>query len=142
MVGPTRWAERGKEKAELADTAAWGWLKAEEAEGRGCGVWFPCLASRNRYAGGSSAPPTPPTPYVIAPRRPKPLFPSRAKLLHLDSSTRLFVATSCASPFLQFRPTNVCFALSSGRNGGFLRIATNNSSKLWHGYSSKARATR
>lgn len=38
--------------------------------GRGCEGWFPCLASRNRYAGGSSAPPTPPTPYVIAPRRP------------------------------------------------------------------------
>lgn len=84
MVGPTGWAERGKERAELAGTAAWGWwLKAEETGGgggRGCEGWFPCLASRNRYAGGSSAPPTPPTPYVIAPRRPnEPLFP----ILHL-----------------------------------------------------------
>lgn len=109
MVGPTRWAERGKEKAELADTAAWGWLKAEEVEGRGCGVWFPCLASRNRYAGGSSAPPTPPTPYVIAPRRPKPLFLRELNFCTL-THLRGLVATSCASPFLQFRPRNSCFA--------------------------------
>lgn len=74
VVGPRRWAERGKERAELAATAVRGWLKVEETERRGCGGWFPCLASRNRYAGGSPAPPTPPTPYVIAPRRPKPLF--------------------------------------------------------------------
>lgn len=141
MVGPTRWAERGKEKAELADTAAWGWLKAEEAEGRGCGVWFPCLASRNRYAGGSSAPPTPPTPYVIAPRRPKPLFLRELNFCTL-THLRELVATSCASPFLQFRPTNICFALSGEGNGGFLRIVTNSSGKLWHGCSSKARATR
>ncbi|KOC63559.1 hypothetical protein WH47_02306, partial [Habropoda laboriosa] len=62
----------------------------EEAEGRGCGGWFPCLASRNRYAGGSPAPPTPPTPYVIAPRRPKPLFYDnlRIQLLHLRSPTQ------------------------------------------------------
>lgn len=38
MVGPTGWAERGKERAELAGTAAWGWwLKAEETGGGGGG---------------------------------------------------------------------------------------------------------
>jgi len=51
--------------------------------GKGRGGWFPCLASRNRYAGGSPAPPTPPTPYVIAAQRPAnpppvhPRFPCR-----------------------------------------------------------------
>lgn len=55
-----------------------GWLSrhgrsgVDEVRGKGRGGWFPCLASRNRYAAGNLAPPTPPTPYVIAPQRPNP----------------------------------------------------------------------
>lgn len=110
MVGPIGWAERGKERAELAGTAARGWLKAVEAEERGCGGWFPCLASRNRYAGGSPAPPTPPTPYVIAPRRPKPLFllevrPTFAPPSHIRAPTfpsRLSPPSVSRSPNIRF----------------------------------------
>lgn len=63
-----------------------GWLSrhgrsgVDEVRGKGRGGWFPCLASRNRYAAGNLAPPTPPTPYVIAPQRPNPP-PVRSALL-------------------------------------------------------------
>lgn len=65
-----------------------GWLSrhgrsgVDEAGGKGRGGWFPCLASRNRYAGGNPAPPTPPTPYVIAPQRPNQPPPVRSARLY------------------------------------------------------------
>ncbi|TGZ46234.1 hypothetical protein DBV15_10627 [Temnothorax longispinosus] len=63
-----------------------GWLSrhgrsgVDEVRGKGRRGWFPCLASRNRYAAGNLAPPTPPTPYVIAPQRPNPPPPRSAPL--------------------------------------------------------------
>lgn len=65
-----------------------GWLSrhgrsgVDEVRGKGRGGWFPCLASRNRYAAGNLAPPTPPTPYVIAPQRPNPPPVRSASLLY------------------------------------------------------------
>jgi len=65
-----------------------GWLSrhgrsgVDEVRGKGRGGWFPCLASRNRYAGGNLAPPTPPTPYVIAPPNDRnPSSPASPRLL-------------------------------------------------------------
>lgn len=67
MVGGwADWMGRKRERERVGSTGT----GVDEAKGKGRGGWFPCLASRNRYAGGNPAPPTPPTPYVIAPQRP------------------------------------------------------------------------
>lgn len=68
MVGG--WADwMGRKREREGWLSRHGRLGVDEARGKGRGGWFPCLASRNRYAGGNPAPPTPPTPYVIAPQR-------------------------------------------------------------------------
>ena len=85
--GDWRWAEDEAVREGSQMVGGWadwmgrkrereGWLSrhgrsgVDEVRGKGRGGWFPCLASRNRYAAGNLAPPTPPTPYVIAPQRP------------------------------------------------------------------------
>ncbi|EZA51886.1 hypothetical protein X777_09189, partial [Ooceraea biroi] len=70
--GRISWPARSPDLTPLDFFARHGRSGVDEAGGKGRGGWFPCLASRNRYAGGNPAPPTPPTPYVIAPQRPNP----------------------------------------------------------------------
>lgn len=116
MVGPTGWAERGKEKAELADTAAWGWLKAEEAEGRE-GVWglvsLPGIEESIRWWELSATNASDALRHCTSTT--ETLLPSsrQRELFHLGfrlslSSSVSSVPTSCVFRSAEFCRTNVC----------------------------------
>lgn len=90
-----------------------GWLSrhgrsgVDEVRGKGRGGWFPCLASRNRYAAGNLAPPTPPTPYVIAPQRPNlPPVRSASLFYSLPLSPLQLVQLPTHNPIRSSRCTN------------------------------------
>ena len=76
------------------------WLEERERPSLVRG-WFPCLASRNRYARGNPAPPTPlPLCYVIAPNDQPLIHPPSRRLSTPNSLTRRLRETSmCISAF-------------------------------------------